>query len=476
MVIVVLTIFEVSLVLFTLFEILLGAKLHQLNAAHLRYTVAFSEQVRDIQANNTIDLGALRRTIYNIRYQPTECLRQVGDIEIFIMRRIETYNAIELCKKDIVDANNGLTIIDLYDDNKIDRESFLEQLSILSNTFKQNSIDFELPTSKTVEFIFKLMVPIVIVVSIFIIIFIIYLSRNITTSINNVISLLSEAKSDKALDETISDNVTGELRELLIVAKARVKEELVKTEINQQLETLVERRTASLTKANQELSEFAYRLSHDLKSPLSSSKGLARFIVQDIDDNHLPEARENSQKIVLQMEKLERLIRSVLTLTRDKPQTEEVAEVNFDELFDLVRKENNELLIESNCQFSHEVDIQHPLKTGVRSLALIFGHLISNAAKYSNPDKMCRSVKIEVKEWDSGYHIDVIDNGIGIPENRLPEVFLMFKRFHPNISFGSGLGLATVKKYVGYLNGSIEFNTSDEGTTFTIILPKEDVV
>ncbi len=476
MVIVILTIFEVSLVLFTLFEILQGAKFHQLNASHLKHIVTFSEHVRQIRFNEPIDLETLRQIIYDIRLQPAECLNRVTQLEKLIMRRIGTYRAIELCEKDIIDANNGLVLIDSYYDGRTDREDFLFQLDVLSSIFKQNSIDFELPITKTVEFIFNLMVPIVIVISIFIITFIGYLSRNITTSINNVTALLSKQQTGKDLDHTISDNVTGELKELLTVAKHRVKEELIKTEINQKLEALVEQRTESLTKANQELSEFAYRLSHDLKSPLTSSKGLARFIVQDIDESQFNEARKNSHQIVLQMEKLEQLIASVLTLTRDKPQTEDISEINIEEVFETVRLENSAILEENKCELSYEADIQQSMKTGIQSLTLVLGHLVSNAAKYSDPDKVCRSVKVAALERDCDYHIDVIDNGIGIPENRLPEVFLMFKRFHPKISYGAGLGLATVKKYVGYLGGSITFNTSAEGTTFTIVLPKEDAV
>jgi signal transduction histidine kinase len=476
MIIVALTIFEVSLVLFTLFEILQGARFHQLNASHLKYIVSFSEQVRQIQADKPINTLVLRKTMYDIREQPIECLKQITAVEKFIMRRIGTYNAIELCEKDIADANNGLALIDSYVDERINRKSFVMQLDILSGIFKQNSIDFELPIVRTVEFIVNLMVPIVIVLSITIVMFIVYLSRNITTSIKDVISLLSREQSDKALDDTISKNVTGELRELLISAKLRVKKEAIKTEVNRQLEALVSQRTESLTKANQELAEFAYRLSHDLKSPLTSSKGLARFVIQDIDDNHLHEARRNSQQIVTQMEKLEQLLSRVLSLTNEKLQTEEASFIDFDEVFDTIRRENQEVLRAHDCLLVCETHVQHALRSGRQSLILILGHLVSNSAKYSDPDKMCRSVKVAVFERECDYHIDIIDNGRGIPENRIPEVFLMFKRFHPNVGSGAGLGLATVKKYVGYLGGRIKFDTSADGTTFTIVLPKGDVM
>ena len=476
MIIVVLTIFEISLTLFSMFEILQGAKFHQLNMLHLKYISEFSEQVMLTDDVDDLDTEKLRKVIYDIRQQPIDCLAQINGIEKFIMRRIGTYEAIELCEKDIVDANEGLKLIDSFVRNEISWQEFFVKLGSVSNILNQNSIDFEEPIVKTVEFIFNAMVPLVVIISIINIIFITYLSKNITGSINKVIALLSRENTNEAIDETISRNVSGEIKELLVVAGARLKEELVKTEINQKLELLVEQRTESLTKANDELAQFAYRMSHDLKAPLTSAKGLAQFVVQDIGEENFGEASENSVKIVSQMEKLERLIISVLALNDPEPKPEETSLVDMESVLSNVRENNAELLKENQCQFSGEANVKGDVQTNEKSMTLILDNLVSNAAKYCDKNKDFQFVKIIINEQKFDYSIRVVDNGLGIPEERLSEVFQMFKRFHPNVSFGSGLGLATVKKHVDYLKGSISLESSTKGTTFIITLPKEDTV
>jgi signal transduction histidine kinase len=105
----------------------------------------------------------------------------------------------------------------------------------------------------------------------------------------------------------------------------------------------------------------------------------------------------------------------------------------------------------------------------------ILENLVSNAIKYSYQNHEQSFVKISVVEETNSYVIQVGDNGLGIPKSRQGEVFQMFKRFHPNVSFGSGLGMAIVKKHVDYMGGTIEMKSSGTGTIFTIVFVKESV-
>ena len=66
----------------------------------------------------------------------------------------------------------------------------------------------------------------------------------------------------------------------------------------------------------------------------------------------------------------------------------------------------------------------------------------------------------------------VIDNGLGIPEDKQDDVYKMFTRFHPKISTGTGLGMSIVKREVEALQGSIDFTSTANGTEFVVRLPQ----
>ena len=67
----------------------------------------------------------------------------------------------------------------------------------------------------------------------------------------------------------------------------------------------------------------------------------------------------------------------------------------------------------------------------------------------------------------------VKDNGIGIPRDYMSDLFKMFKRFHPKIATGSGLGLSIVKKNLDRMGGTIDVASSSDGTSFLISIPRE---
>ena len=80
-------------------------------------------------------------------------------------------------------------------------------------------------------------------------------------------------------------------------------------------------------------------------------------------------------------------------------------------------------------------------------------------------------VRISTEKNGNDIVFSVEDNGLGIPEEREKEIFSMFKRFHPKVSFGSGLGLYMMKKSADVLGGQIEYEKSELGTKFKLLIP-----
>ena len=96
--------------------------------------------------------------------------------------------------------------------------------------------------------------------------------------------------------------------------------------------------------------------------------------------------------------------------------------------------------------------------------------VIENAAKYSPEDA---TIRLVLRQRDGASLIDVIDQGIGIPEAELNKVFERFQRgSNAPLKTGSGLGLSVVKLLVEGMDGSIEVHSRlGEGSCFTVVLP-----
>lgn len=231
-----------------------------------------------------------------------------------------------------------------------------------------------------------------------------------------------------------------------------------------------------LKKSNEELLQISYRTSHDLRAPLISSRRLAEFIVEDIDNGELDEARKNSQRIGLQMSRLETLVADLLALAKADVNTEAVSPINLAEIIREIRDRPGWLESDKNVEVLEDIQVDTAFSGERVRLEQIIENLLTNGVKYKNPERDLQFVKISAWNKDKTLHINIADNGLGIPEQYLSDVFKMFKRFHPKVSAGSGLGLSIVKKHIDYLNGTIEVSSSESGTEFEIAIPMEKII
>ncbi len=230
-------------------------------------------------------------------------------------------------------------------------------------------------------------------------------------------------------------------------------------------------KTRFLERANDELTQFSYRASHDLKGPLSTIKGLASFMIADLDDGDTEEARANADKIRIRARKLENTVTSILDLTRADLKSEIAAVVDPNAMLDEICAGLELQITRSNIDIQRDLQVSELFCEGAR-VQQILENLISNAIKYRSVIRPQSFVRITVEENSVNYRFSIIDNGIGIPEGKQDQAFEMFSRFHNEVSEGSGLGLAIVKRHVDAMNGDIQVRSSPEGTRFTVDLPK----
>lgn len=227
-----------------------------------------------------------------------------------------------------------------------------------------------------------------------------------------------------------------------------------------------------LTESNAELEEFAYRTSHDLRSPIISTIRLLDMTEESIQSNERDDSILSLTHAKHSLNKLETLIIDILALTEAKNKEEPTIDVNIqllvaNTLAKMQHMENFEKL-------DIKTDFQHmaTLHTKESRVTMIVENLVSNAIKYQNPDQENPYLEISSIDRNNRFILKVKDNGLGIPKDQHDKIFTMFKRFHPKISFGSGLGLYLMKKSADVLKGEISFEDNDGGAAFTLSIPQ----
>lgn len=235
-----------------------------------------------------------------------------------------------------------------------------------------------------------------------------------------------------------------------------------------------QREAERLEEANSELEEFSYRTSHDLRAPLVSSQGLVDraidYIKKKDDDKALLSLSHAKDSIA----KLLTLIQDLLILTESKNVEEAEQPVNVSEALDDVLNSLQHSDDFKEIKIIKELDFEDMLPVQKMRFRLILENLISNAMKYKDLEKDEPFVKVVTEKSGHNFVLEISDNGLGIPVDMHDQMFSMFKRFHPNTAYGSGLGLYMVKKSAEILGGEIVYEDRDDGSLFRFTMPLED--
>jgi light-regulated signal transduction histidine kinase (bacteriophytochrome) len=224
----------------------------------------------------------------------------------------------------------------------------------------------------------------------------------------------------------------------------------------------------ALKKANQELDRFVYSASHDLRAPISSLMGLIQ-VAQDIDD--IEEILKYLDLGKQSLARLDHFIQEILDYSRNARMEIRREEVLLNVIIQDVL--DNYAYVEEYRGIRKEVKIKQevPVYTDPFRLKVILNNLISNALRYSFPDKRNPYVRVQAYATPEQLEVTVEDNGQGIPKNHTAHIFNMFYRADSRKS-GSGLGLYIVKETVEKLGGDIELHSEfEKGTTFRLRIP-----
>lgn len=237
--------------------------------------------------------------------------------------------------------------------------------------------------------------------------------------------------------------------------------EIVK--INKQREELL----FNLEKQNKALNEYAHMVSHDLKAPLRSIDTLINWFIQD-NESLLNEANLKSlNRILLNVEKMDSLIKGILNYSSIENHTHEerIIDVNL-----VVQDFLKTIEIPNNANISITNDLPVLMGNDFR-LKQLFQNLIQNALKYN--DKEHIEIEISSTENEQEYLFQIKDNGIGIPHAYQHKIFDIFSKLQ-NDDNSSGIGLSIVKRIIEFYKGRIWLESQEKvGTTFFFTIPKD---
>jgi signal transduction histidine kinase len=254
------------------------------------------------------------------------------------------------------------------------------------------------------------------------------------------------------------------------IAQRRKADDQIRA-LNAELEERVRERTSELSQSNEELRQFAYAASHDLKEPMRTIASYTQLLEQRYVGKLDGDGREFLDYVVDAVRRMDALLTDLLTYSQHLGSRPAIfSPVNAEAVLIGVLMNLQASINETGASISHD-----PMPTEITSdfaqLSQVFQNLVSNALKYRGPD--APKIHVGVKETEDHWIFSVQDNGLGIEPVYRDQIFGIFKRLHGRDFPGTGMGLAICKKIVERHGGRIWVESEiGAGSTFSFSVPK----
>jgi signal transduction histidine kinase len=279
--------------------------------------------------------------------------------------------------------------------------------------------------------------------------FVLYRSNRIKKRVN---AALSEAKA-----------IIEDQNRQLLNSNIHLDKELKERNVD------LERANESLRKVNDELDNFIYKTSHDIRGPLASLKGMCNVAILDVTD---PVALAYLRKLDVTAEKLNSILTRLLIVNQINNSAISTVNIDFPQIINDVLLLEKKKGIPQRLVVNKHVALDVEFYSDKEFIRIILENLIDNAIKfYNKSERVIPFVKISINLENEHVVIRVTDNGIGIHQTQPDKIFQIFSRESERSESG-GIGLYITKTAVQKLGGAIDFRTTSDGhTEFSVMLP-----
>jgi signal transduction histidine kinase len=375
---------------------------------------------------------------------------------------IEYSNSLIVAKRKTLDQSNNFSdeYLNLFE-NKLQKEvgkKINDEISLKFKEFdrheyqvrqeRRNRLNTSIINTKKVSYLLAIVTLTVGLISA------IFITHSISKRISSLVSL-AEGISKGRFD-TIEDKGKDEL-----------------TDLSKSLNLMSEKLNKSFTelaRKNNELDQFAYVVSHDLKAPLRGMYNIFNWIDEDHKDELSDQVKKYMEMLKGRIHRMESLITGLLEYARIGRVIKPIEKIDVKEMLN----ELVEMLVPPGFKVNISNNIPQIYTEKIR-LQQVFSNLISNAVKYNG--KESGKITIRCIEKPSYYEFSLSDNGIGISREFHEKIFGIFQTLREKNELEStGVGLAIVKKIIEDKKGTIKVLSEEgKGATFVFTWPKETV-
>lgn len=222
---------------------------------------------------------------------------------------------------------------------------------------------------------------------------------------------------------------------------------------------------------NRDLHEFTYMISHDLKAPIATIKGMLGILEEEGLEARIPECNEPINYISKATTRLEQLVEGVLELAKISSSERTLDRVDTNAVLADVADDYRRQFGDADARLDIALDL--PAILGNRTqLYQIFSNLVGNALKYRSPERpLFVTIASGTATSRRKVRLTVVDTGRGISPDKLDLIFKPFNRAGEEAIKGTGVGLACVKRLVEKVGGTLSVeSTEGVGTTFSLEL------
>ena len=247
----------------------------------------------------------------------------------------------------------------------------------------------------------------------------------------------------------------------------------------EELEALLEdleRINRRLGESNQDLQDFVYIASHDLREPLRKIASFGMLLQDSLKGRLDEDEQENFEFMIDGSSRMQVMVDDLLAFSRVTTKEKSFERVDLNNIIEDLKKLEMATLLDEIGGAIHVPEPLLPVHGDLSQMHQLFQNLIGNGLKFHR-DGISPEITICARHVGSKMvRVEVQDNGIGISEEYHEQIFTMFKRLHSRTEYeGTGIGLAVCKKIVKRHGGDIGVNsTQGGGTTFWLTLPREN--